>query len=58
MLSEPDSCPFAPRCRNRIDRCTAELPQLERLETGQRAACFNPAEADEWQRSRLGGEAA
>jgi peptide/nickel transport system ATP-binding protein len=58
MLSEPDSCPFAPRCRNRIDRCTAELPQLERLETGQRAACFNPAEPDEWQRSRLGGEAA
>jgi oligopeptide transport system ATP-binding protein len=58
MLSEPDSCPFAPRCRNRIDRCTAELPQLERLETGQRAACFNPAEADEWKRSRLGGEAA
>ena len=58
MLSEPNSCPFAPRCRNRIDRCTAELPQLERLETGQRAACFNPAEADEWQRSRLGGEAA
>ena len=58
MLSEPSSCPFAPRCRNRIDRCTTELPQLERLETGQRAACFNPAEADEWQRSRLGGEAA
>ena len=58
MLNEPTSCPFAPRCRNRIDRCTAELPQLERLETGQRAACFNPAEADEWQRSRLGGEAA
>ena len=58
MLNEPTSCPFAPRCRNRIDRCTAELPQLERLETGQRAACFNPAEADEWRRSRLGGEAA
>jgi len=58
MLNEPNSCPFAPRCRNRIDRCTAELPQLERLETGQRAACFNPAEADEWQRSRLAGEAA
>jgi oligopeptide/dipeptide ABC transporter ATP-binding protein len=58
MLSEPASCPFAPRCRNRIDRCDAELPQLERLDTGQRAACFNPAAADEWQRSRLGGEAA
>ena len=58
MLSEPVSCPFAPRCRNRIDRCDAELPQLQRLDTGQRAACFNPAAADEWQRSRLGGEAA
>jgi len=58
MLSEPVSCPFAPRCRNRIDRCDAELPQLKRLDTGQRAACFNPAAADEWQRSRLGGEAA
>jgi oligopeptide transport system ATP-binding protein len=58
MLSEPDSCPFAPRCRYRIERCTEELPLLERLDTGQRAACFNPAAADEWQRTRLGGEAA
>jgi oligopeptide/dipeptide ABC transporter ATP-binding protein len=58
MLSEPDSCPFAPRCRYRIDRCAAELPELRRLETGQRAACFNPAGADEWRTSRLGGEAA
>ena len=58
MLSEPDSCPFAPRCPNRIERCTVELPQLAPLETGQRAACFNPAAADEWQRTRLGGEAA
>jgi oligopeptide/dipeptide ABC transporter ATP-binding protein len=58
MLSEPVSCPFAPRCRNRIERCTAELPPLTRLDTGQRAACFNPAAADEWRRTRLGGEAA
>jgi oligopeptide/dipeptide ABC transporter ATP-binding protein len=58
MLSEPSSCPFAPRCRYRIDRCTAELPLLEPLDTGQRAACFNPAPPDEWQRTRLGGEAA
>ena len=58
MLSEPDSCPFAPRCRNRIERCAAELPALTRLDTGQRAACFNPAAADEWRRTRLGGEAA
>jgi oligopeptide transport system ATP-binding protein len=58
MLSEPDACPFAPRCPYRIERCTAELPLLEPLDTGQRAACFNPAAADEWRRSRLGGEAA
>ncbi|HEX6725085.1 MAG TPA: ABC transporter ATP-binding protein [Gaiella sp.] len=58
MLSEPSSCPFAPRCRYRTDRCDAELPLLERLDTGQRAACFNPAAPDEWRRTRLGGEAA
>ena len=58
MLSEPSSCPFAPRCRYRIERCDAELPVLERLDTGQRAACFNPAAADEWRKTRLGGEAA
>ena len=58
MLSEPSSCPFAPRCRYRIERCTAELPLLARLDTGQRAACFNPAAPDEWRRSRLGGAAA
>jgi oligopeptide/dipeptide ABC transporter ATP-binding protein len=58
MLSEPDSCPFAPRCRYRIDRCTQELPELRPLDTGQRAACFNPAAPDEWRRTRLGGEAA
>ena len=58
MLSEPDACPFAPRCRYRIARCTEELPLLEPLDTGQRAACFNPAAPDEWKTSRLGGAAA
>ena len=58
MLSEPDACPFAPRCQYRVDRCTQALPVLEPLDTGQRAACFNPAAADEWRRTRLGGEAA
>jgi peptide/nickel transport system ATP-binding protein len=34
-------CAFAPRCGNRIDRCTAETPQLEAA--GLRALrCFNP----------------
>jgi oligopeptide/dipeptide ABC transporter ATP-binding protein len=58
MLSAPASCPFAPRCRFRVGVCDERLPALERLETGQRAACFNPAPADEWRRTRLGGEAA
>ena len=58
MLSEPDSCPFAPRCRFRIEQCVQKLPLLEPLDTGQCAACFNPAPADEWKRTRLGGQAA
>jgi oligopeptide/dipeptide ABC transporter ATP-binding protein len=57
MLSSPDSCPFAPRCPNRIGVCTQELPRLARLDTGQEAACFNPAAPDEWQRFKLEGAA-
>ena len=57
MLSPPTSCPFAPRCRSRIERCDAELPRLLPVETGQRIACFNPVDSDEWARSRLGGAA-
>ena len=58
MLNEPSSCPFAPRCRFRIDVCTVELPRLEEQGGGQRAACFNPVEPDEWLRSRQRDEAA
>jgi oligopeptide transport system ATP-binding protein len=50
MLSAPDSCPFAPRCPNRIQICTEVLPQLEPVEQGHRIACFNPVSEDEWQR--------
>jgi len=53
MLSPLAACPFAPRCRNRVDICTEQLPQLESRGHGQLAACFNPIEADEWQRSRV-----
>jgi len=53
MLSPLAACPFAPRCRNRLDICTEQLPQLESRGHGQRVACFNPVEADEWKRSRL-----
>ena len=42
MLSEPDS-PVRTSLPLPVDRCTEELPVLEPLDTGQRAACFNPA---------------
>ncbi len=58
MLSAPSSCPFAPRCRFRREGCDERLPVLESLSTGQRAACFYPVAPDEWQRTRLGGDAA
>ena len=54
MLSPPDSCPFAPRCPNRIQVCTEVLPDLEPVEPGHRIACFNPVAADEWQRQLAG----
>ena len=53
MLSPPSACPFAPRCRYRQERCTAELPVLEAMEGEHAAACFYPAAADEWQQSRV-----
>jgi len=58
MLSPPAECPFAPRCRYRIEICTEELPELQSRGHDQFAACFNPVPADEWKRSRVGGQAA
>ncbi len=57
MLSPPASCPFAPRCDFRTERCTAELPMLEAREPGHDAACFNPPDANRWQRERMGASA-
>ena len=56
MLSRPTSCPFAPRCRYRLDMCVEELRALRAHGPVSNAACFNPVAADEWQRTRLGGE--
>ena len=53
MLEAPASCPFAPRCRFRQNRCDAELPLLRELEPGHEAACFFPVDEDAWTRSRL-----
>ena len=58
MLTELRWCPYAPRCPNRIEVCTQELPLLDDKGGGQLAACFNPVARDAWQRARLGGEAA
>ena len=58
MLSPPTACPFAPRCRFRLEICDQELPTLEPRGHGQEAACFNPVPVDEWKRTRLGGHAA
>lgn len=39
-------CAFAPRCRNRVDQCTEETPQL--LPAGDRdLRCFNPLTEDD-----------
>ena len=57
MLSEPASCPFAPRCRYAQEDCLAALPLLRNVGLEQRAACFHPAPADEWARSRMSGAA-
>jgi oligopeptide transport system ATP-binding protein len=53
MLEAPSSCPFAPRCRFRLERCSVELPLLEELEPGHAAACFNPVDEDAWRRTVL-----
>ena len=57
MLSEPASCPFAPRCRYAQEDCLAALPLLRNVGLEQRAACFHPAPADEWAHSRVSGAA-
>ena len=35
-------CPFAPRCPFADDRCRAEMPTLDELADGWRAACWHP----------------
>jgi oligopeptide/dipeptide ABC transporter ATP-binding protein len=40
----PSGCPFAPRCTQAIERCTAEDPPLTERAAGGRAACWVPPE--------------
>jgi oligopeptide/dipeptide ABC transporter ATP-binding protein len=58
MLSAPTACPFAPRCRFEVEESREQVPPLEEVAPGHHVRCFNPVPADEWQRSRVGGEAA
>jgi len=55
MLSAPTACPFAPRCRFRLEVCDQSLPALEAVGTDQRVACFNPVAPGEWRASRTVG---
>jgi len=56
MLTPPENCPFHPRCPNRIAVCVEQLPALEPVEQGQKAACFNPMPEEAWS-TRLEGVA-
>jgi oligopeptide/dipeptide ABC transporter ATP-binding protein len=59
MLHEPSSCPFAPRCDYRLEVCDQKLPSLSRPHGGgQHVACFNPADPEEWQSTRLAEQSA
>jgi glutathione transport system ATP-binding protein len=40
MLNPPAGCPFAPRCKERIERCDQETPELTLRSTDHLAACF------------------
>jgi len=41
ISDEIPGCRFHPRCKNRIDRCSKEIPCLEEINTKSKAACFN-----------------
>jgi oligopeptide/dipeptide ABC transporter ATP-binding protein len=52
MLSEPQACPFQPRCRYEVQESREAVPPLEELEPGHFVACFNPVPVDEWERAK------
>ena len=46
LTNLPDQCPYLPRCPKAINRCRLEpMPPLTELESGHRAACYNPVMA-------------
>jgi peptide/nickel transport system ATP-binding protein/oligopeptide transport system ATP-binding protein len=42
LTALPPACRFAPRCPNRIPRCDAEHPDLERVDDRRELRCYNP----------------
>ncbi|MGZ4359890.1 MAG: ABC transporter ATP-binding protein [Gaiellaceae bacterium] len=52
MLSSPSACPFQPRCRYEVEQSRLEVPRLLEIEPGHFVACFNPVDAQEWERTR------
>ena len=46
LTALPAACRFAPRCPNRIGRCDAEHPPLERLDGLRELRCYNPTPFD------------
>ena len=52
MLTAPQACPFAPRCRYEVEQSRKSVPPLVEIEPGHFVSCFNPVPADEWRRSR------
>ena len=40
LYEEPRSCPFAPRCKFAIERCSQENPKLEEVSPKHRVACW------------------
>jgi oligopeptide transport system ATP-binding protein len=40
LYQKPTSCPFAPRCRWAIERCSQENPPLETTSPDHRVACW------------------
>ncbi|MGD0610910.1 MAG: ABC transporter ATP-binding protein [Anaerolineales bacterium] len=40
LYEKPTSCPFAPRCKYRIEHCSTENPLLMQVRVGHTAACW------------------
>ncbi len=53
-INPPDGCRFHTRCPFAIDRCLAEEPRLESIESGHQAACHRQREMDKLVSDRFG----